>query len=93
MNERKIPAIVLEMAPDAIPATRILHPEERVITLVSGEAFGNFLMAIQAFERRRAGSELVASVAFGGALERLVRLRERSRRNLGARACSANEQC
>ena len=65
MDERKILAIVLEVAPHAVPAIGILHPEKRVVALMRGQTVGNFLMAFQALERRRAGSELVTRVALG----------------------------
>lgn len=92
MNQRKILAIVLEMAAHAIPAVGILHSEECVIALMRGQAVGNFLVAFQAFERRRAGSKLVAGVALGRAVQGLVRFRERSGRNLGAGAGSHEQE-
>jgi hypothetical protein len=91
MDQRKIRAIVLEVAPHAVPAIRILHPEKRVVALMDGQAVRNFLMAFQTLERRCAGSELVAGVALGRAIEGLVRFRERAGRNLGAGA-GGNEQ-
>src|ERR1700680_525401 len=84
MNERKILAIVLEVAPHAVSAVGILHPEKRVVALMRGQTVRNFLMAFEAFERRRAGSELVARVALRRAVEGLMRFRKRSGRNLGA---------
>lgn len=63
MDERKILAIVLQVAPHAISAIRILHPEERVVALMRGQTVRDFLVAFEAFEGRRAGSELVAGVA------------------------------
>ena len=65
MDERKILAIVFEVAPHAVPAIGILHPEKGVVALMRGQTVGNFLMAFEAFECRRAGSELVARVALG----------------------------
>jgi len=91
MNEGKILAIVLEVAPHAVPAIGILHPEERVVALMRGQAVGNFLMAFEAFEGRRAGSELVARVALRRAIEGLVRFRERPGRNLGTGTGAAKE--
>ena len=63
VNESEILAIVLEMAPHAILAVGILHPKLGVKTFIHGETLGNFLMAFEAFESRRAGPELVARVA------------------------------
>lgn len=91
MDERKIDAIVLEVTSHAIAAVWILHPEERVITLMRGQAVGNFLMAFQAFESWRAGPELVARGALCGAVEALMRFRERPGRNLAANFASAEE--
>jgi hypothetical protein len=65
MDERKILAIVFEVAPHAISAVRILHPEKRVVALMRGQTVRDFLVAFEAFEGRRAGSELVAGVALG----------------------------
>ncbi len=92
MNERKILAIVFEVAPHAIPAVGVLHPEQGVIALMRGQAVRNFLMAFEAFERRRAGSELVAGVALRCAVEGFVRFREGARRNLGAGAGSDEQE-
>ena len=86
MDERKILAVVLEVAAHAIPAVGILHPEKRVVALMRGQAVRNFLVAFEALERRRAGSELVAGIALGRAVEGLMRFGERSGRNLGAGA-------
>jgi len=63
MDQRKILAIVLEVAPHAVSAVGILHPEKRVVAFLRGQAFGNFLVAFETFKCRRAGSELVAGVA------------------------------
>jgi len=75
---------MLEVAPHAVPAIGILHPEKRVVALMRGQPVGDFLMAFEALERRRAGSELVAGVALGRAVEGLVRFGEGTGRNLGA---------
>ena len=92
MNESKILAVVLEVAPHAIPAIGILHPKKSVVALMRGQSIRNFFMTFEAFERRRAGSELVASVALGRAVEGLVRLGKRSGRNLGAGAGGAEKE-
>ena len=63
MDERKIYAIVFEVAPHAIVPFWILHPEESVIALMRGQTVSNFLMAFQALKGRRTGSELVAGAA------------------------------
>jgi len=86
MNQRKILTIVFEVAAHAVPAIGILHLQKRVVALMGGQTVRNFLMAFEAFERRRACTELVAGVALGRAVEGLVRFRQRSGRNLGAGA-------
>ena len=92
MNEGKILAIVFEVAPHAVPAVGILHSEKRVVALMRSQTVRNFLVAFEAFECRRAGSELVAGVALRRAVEGLVRFRERSGRNLGAGAGSHEQE-
>ena len=89
MNEGKILAVVLEVAPHAVPAAGILHPEERVVALMRGQPVRDFLVAFQAFKSRCAGSELVAGVALGRAIEGLMRFGEGPGRNLGADAGGA----
>ena len=86
MNEGKILAVVLQVAAHAVPAVGILHRQKRVVALMLAETVRNFLVAFQALERRRAGSELVAGVALRRAVKRLMRFRERPGRNLGAGA-------
>src|SRR3984957_8977020 len=84
MDQRKILTIVFEVAAYAITAVGILHPEKRVVALMRRQAVRNFLVTFEAFERGRAGTELVASVALGRAAEGLVRFGERSGRDLCA---------
>jgi len=90
MNEREILAVMFEVAADAIPAIGILHSEKGVVALARGQPIRNFLVAFQAFERRRAGSELVAGIALCGAVQGFVRFGKRSRRNLST-SRSGNE--
>lgn len=63
MNERKIFAVVFQMAAHAVLATGIFHAQKRVVALLRGQTVRNFLVAFETFERRRTGSKLVASVA------------------------------
>ena len=92
MHESKILAVVFQVAADAIPAVGILHSEQGVVTLMGGQAIRNFLVTFQAFERWRAGPKLMAGVALSRAAQGLMRFRERSGRNLGAGAGSAEEK-
>lgn len=60
MNERKIRAIMFEVASHAVPAIGIFHSELGMEALVYRKTLGNFLVAFQALERRRTGAKLVA---------------------------------
>lgn len=88
VNEGKIFAIVLEVAPDAIPAVGILHSQKGVIALMRSQTVRNFLVAFEALKSGRAGSKLMAGVALGRATQGLVCFRERPGRNLGPSAGS-----
>lgn len=72
MNERKILAVVLKMAAHAITTVGILHPQQRVVALMRRQTVRDFLVAIQTLKRRRAGTELVAAVALGRAVQGLM---------------------
>lgn len=63
MNERKILAIVFEVAAHAVPAVGICHSQKCVVSLVRGQAVRNFFMTFEALESWCAGSELVARIA------------------------------
>jgi len=63
---------MFEVAANAILAIGILHPQLRVIAFFRCQPVCNFLVAFQAFEGWRAGPELVAGVALGGAIQRFV---------------------
>ena len=66
MNEAEIHAIVIEVAADTVFAIGILHLDLGVISVLRGQSLGHFFMAIQAFESRRAGAELMAAGALYG---------------------------
>lgn len=66
MDEAEIHTVVIEVAADAILAIGILHLDLGVIPVLRGQSLGHFFMAIQAFESRRAGAELVAAGALHG---------------------------
>lgn len=83
---------MLQVAADAVPAVGILHAEKRVVAHMCVETVRNFLMAFQALKRGRTGSELVAGVALGRAVEGFVRFRQRSWRDLGTGVRSHEQQ-
>ena len=85
MNQRKILAIVFQMAAHAIPAVRIAHLQLRVVSLLRGQAVRDFLMAFQALEGGSARPELMARAALRGTAEGFVSFGKRARRNLRAR--------
>jgi len=66
VDEAEIQAVVIEVAADTIPAIGILHLDLSMIPVLRGQSLGHFFMAIQAFESRRAGAELVAARALYG---------------------------
>ena len=82
VNQIEIFAVMLEMAVNAIPPVGIWQLESRVVSVLGIEALRNLLVAIEAFECRRARAELMAAGALRCAGQRLVRLGKRPRRNL-----------
>jgi hypothetical protein len=92
MHQRKILAVMFQVAAHAIAAVGILHAQKGVVSLMSSKSVSNFLVAFQALEGWRAGSELVARIALRRAVEGLVRFGERSRRDLGLSDCRAEKE-
>jgi hypothetical protein len=74
MDQREIRAIVLHVAPHAIVAVGILHPNLRVESPMGCQSLSDFFVAVQAFECRRTRSELVAGRALRSTAQRLMRL-------------------
>ena len=66
MDEAEIHTVVIEVAANTILAIGILHLDLGMIPVLRGQPLGHFFMAIQAFESRRAGAELVAARALYG---------------------------
>ena len=66
MDKAEIYAVVIEVAADTIFAIGILHLDLGVISVLRGQSLSHFFMAIQAFESRCAGAELVAAGALYG---------------------------
>src|SRR3981189_1450121 len=83
MDKREIRAIVVAVAPPALGAIGILHPNLRVESLIVCQSLGDFFVALQAFECRRARPELVAGRALRSTAQRVMRLGERPGGNLG----------
>jgi hypothetical protein len=61
MDEREAFAVVIPVTPHTVLPVWVLHLEPGVIAMVLGEGSCNFLVAVQAFEGWRAGSELMAA--------------------------------
>ncbi len=78
MDEAEILAVVIKVAADTILAIGILHLDLSVISVLGGQAVRYFFMAIQTFECRRAGPELVAGGALHRSAQRLVGFRKRA---------------
>lgn len=89
--QAEILAVVVQMAVHAIPPVRVLHLHLRVVAVLVFQRLGDLFVAIQAFKRRRAGAELMAAIALGGAAEGLVRLGEWTGRNLRPRERRKNK--
>lgn len=70
------------MAANAVLPVWIAHLNLEVIPVLAAEPSGDFLVAIQALKRGRAGAELVATRALRGSGKRLVRLRKWPGRDL-----------
>lgn len=85
MHQRKILAVVFQMAAHAILAIRIFHPQLRVVALIRGQSFRDFLVAFETFEGWCACPELMARSALRGTAEGFVGFGERTGRNLRAR--------
>jgi hypothetical protein len=63
VNERKIFAIVLEVAAHTIFAVRIFQSQLRVVSLIRGQALCNFFVAIETLEGWSTRSELMTAAA------------------------------
>jgi len=87
VNQRKLLAVVIEVAADAVLAIRIWHLQAGMITVIGGDALSDFLVAVEALEGRHAGAELMATGALRSTSQRLMRFRERAGRDL--RLCSS----
>lgn len=85
MQEIEIFAVVLEMATHAILAIGVRHLNLGVIAVLRRQPLCHFLMAIEAFESGRAGSELMAARTLCSSGQGLMSFRKRTGRNLCAR--------
>src|SRR5450755_2037734 len=92
--QREVFAVVLGVTGDAFRARSRLEVVSGVQPLSRPDAPCNFGVAIQAFEGGLSGREFVAGGAVRHAIDRLVRARERARRNLGGsrNQCPQNSQ-
>lgn len=82
MNQLEVRAVVFQVAAHAVFAIRIRHRKARVIPVLRGEGLSDLLVAIQAFEGRRAGAKFVATRALRCARKALVSFRKRPGREL-----------
>lgn len=85
VNKGKIHPIVLEVAAHAVFAVGILHLQPGVIAPLFGKQPGNLRVALQTLERGSAGAKFVATRTLRSSAKRLVRFRERPRRDLRVR--------
>ena len=75
-------AIMFQMAAHAVLAIWIAHFEFKVITVPGRKILRNFLVATDALESRRAGSERMTGSALRGAAQRRMGVRKGAWRNL-----------
>lgn len=66
VNQREVGSVMLEMAAHTILAVGIFHLQLRVISPLLREQLGDLLVAIQTFERGRAGAKFMAFGALRG---------------------------
>jgi len=78
VNQREILAVVVQMAANALFAVGILHLEPRMVSAVFRKQTRDFFMTFQTFERRCAGTELMAAGALARATQRLMGLGKRT---------------
>jgi len=82
VNQIEIGPIMLQVAAHAILAVGILHLQVRVVPVLLRKRLGDLLVAIQALKCRSLRPKLMAARALRCARQGLVRLRERTGRNL-----------
>jgi hypothetical protein len=80
------------VAANTVLAIWIAHLNLEVIAVFAVESTCNFLVAIQAPKRRRAGAKLVASGALCGSSQGLMRFGKRSGRYLRSQGCGAGDE-
>lgn len=90
LDQREIFAVVFGMALGAFLAGALRDVVSRVKSAMGGQAAGDFGVAFQALEGGLS-AELVTTRAIGGSVQRLVRSRERARRDLGLTAAAKQE--
>ena len=91
VHQRKVGSIVFEVAAHAIIAIRILHSNLRVETAMIGQSLCDLFVAVEALERRRACTELMAGGALRRAVQGLMSFRKRTGRNLRVRHGCSNQ--
>jgi len=91
-SERELPAIMFQMTSNAIylRRRRVICPP--VIPLTGVDPPLDFRMTFQAFKTSSSATEIVAGAAFRGALQLLVRFRQRPGGNLGINYRAAQKE-
>ncbi len=79
-QDGEIHSIMFRVATRAVLRTRLLH-DPRMVTATRGDARSNLSMTLDALQRDRP-AKLMAGRALRNPIKRLMRLRERSRRDL-----------
>jgi hypothetical protein len=78
VDQAKVFPVMFQMAANAILTIGVRHMKLIVIAVLGRKPFGDFFVALQAFEGGRAGAELVAGSALRGAAQGLMRFRKRT---------------
>lgn len=93
MNQMEIFAVVFPVAAHAILAVGVPHLQMRVIAMLLCKRFRDFFVAVQATESRSARAKLVTRRTLCRSIQRTMRFRKRSRRDLRRCAASSQQTC
>ncbi|HUC54921.1 MAG TPA: hypothetical protein VMR90_12795 [Candidatus Cybelea sp.] len=66
VNQAEVFPVVIQMAPYAVFAIRICHPQPCMVAMIQGQPLRHLFVTIKTFERGCAGSKLVATRALRG---------------------------
>jgi len=79
VDQLEVLAVVLPMAANAVVPIGILHLKMKMVAMLIGESFGDFLVAVEALKCGRSCTKNMARVASGCSVKRGMPSRERTR--------------